>query len=66
VTDLAPALRASMRPAEWGLLILLGALFLGERLEPFDFAGMALITIGLVTIDRRLLTAATSARRGSG
>jgi drug/metabolite transporter (DMT)-like permease len=35
--------------------ILLGALFLGERLEPFEFAGMALIGLGLVTIDGRLL-----------
>ena len=35
--------------------ILLGALFLGERLEPFEFAGMALIGFGLVTIDGRLL-----------
>ncbi len=35
--------------------ILLGALFLGERLEPFEFAGMALISAGLVTIDGRLL-----------
>ena len=46
--------------------ILLGALFLGERLEQFDFAGMALIAIGLVTIDGRLVTAATSTRRGGG
>ena len=37
--------------------ILLGALFLGERLELFEFAGMALIAIGLVTIDGRLLQA---------
>jgi hypothetical protein len=36
--------------------ILLGALFLGERLELVDFAGMALIAIGLVTIDGRLLS----------
>src|SRR5262245_57692374 len=35
--------------------ILLGALFLGERLEAFEFAGMALIGAGLVTIDGRLL-----------
>ncbi len=35
--------------------ILLGALFLGERLEPFEFAGMALIGLGLVTIDGRLV-----------
>lgn len=35
--------------------ILLGALFLGERLEPFEFAGMALIACGLLVIDGRLL-----------
>jgi drug/metabolite transporter (DMT)-like permease len=35
--------------------ILLGAVFLGERLELFDFAGMALIAAGLLTIDGRLL-----------
>ncbi|MDW6020819.1 DMT family transporter [Mesorhizobium sp. BAC0120] len=35
--------------------ILLGAGFLGERLELFDFAGMALIAAGLLTIDGRLL-----------
>ncbi|MBA3448033.1 MAG: DMT family transporter [Pseudaminobacter sp.] len=35
--------------------ILLGALFLGERLELFELAGMALIALGLVTIDGRLL-----------
>ena len=35
--------------------ILLGAIFLGERLELFELAGMALIAIGLVTIDGRLL-----------
>jgi drug/metabolite transporter (DMT)-like permease len=35
--------------------ILLGALFLEERLELFEFAGMALIAIGLLTIDGRLL-----------
>ncbi|HTV67312.1 MAG TPA: DMT family transporter [Rhizobiaceae bacterium] len=34
--------------------ILLGALFLGERLEPFEFAGMALIGAGLVVIDGRI------------
>jgi len=46
--------------------ILLGALFLGERLELFDFAGMALIAIGLVTIDGRLLSAARSPQRSTG
>lgn len=35
--------------------ILLGTLFLGERLETFELAGMALIATGLLTIDGRLL-----------
>ncbi len=35
--------------------ILLGAIFLSERLELLDFAGMALIGVGLLTIDGRLL-----------
>jgi drug/metabolite transporter (DMT)-like permease len=35
--------------------ILLGALFLGERLERFEVAGMMAIGLGLVTIDGRLL-----------
>jgi drug/metabolite transporter (DMT)-like permease len=35
--------------------ILLGALFLGEQLEPRHFAGMALIGAGLAAIDGRLL-----------
>lgn len=35
--------------------ILLGALFLGERLELFEIMGMILIAGGLVTIDGRLL-----------
>lgn len=35
--------------------ILLGALFLGEMLEPRHFAGMALIGAGLAAIDGRLL-----------
>ena len=34
--------------------LLLGFLFLGERLELFEIAGMALIALGLVTIDGRL------------
>jgi len=34
--------------------ILLGFLFLGEHLESFELAGVALIAIGLVTIDGRL------------
>jgi drug/metabolite transporter (DMT)-like permease len=35
--------------------ILLGAAFLGERLESFELAGMALIGLGLLVIDGRLL-----------
>ena len=35
--------------------ILLGAVFLGERLELFEVGGMVLIGLGLVTIDGRLL-----------
>lgn len=35
--------------------ILLGALFLGERLEWFEMAGMALIAAGLLVIDGRLI-----------
>jgi drug/metabolite transporter (DMT)-like permease len=34
--------------------ILLGVLVLGERLEPFEFAGMALIMASLIIIDGRL------------
>lgn len=34
--------------------ILLGALFLGERLEIFEMAGMGLIALGLLTIDGRV------------
>ncbi len=34
--------------------ILLGALFLGERLASFEIAGIALIGLGLITIDGRL------------
>jgi drug/metabolite transporter (DMT)-like permease len=33
--------------------ILLGAIFLGERLEPRAFAGMALVATGLALIDGR-------------
>ena len=36
--------------------ILLGSLFLGETLAPQDFAGLALIGLGLAAIDGRLLT----------
>lgn len=35
--------------------ILLGAVFLGERLESFELGGMALIGLGLITIDGRML-----------
>ena len=38
--------------------ILLGLLFLGERLELFEVAGMVLIGLGLVTIDGRIFAAA--------
>lgn len=33
--------------------ILLGTIFLGERLEPFELGGMALIALGLLVIDGR-------------
>lgn len=36
--------------------ILLGVLFLGERLESFELGGMALIACGLLTIDGRILS----------
>jgi drug/metabolite transporter (DMT)-like permease len=42
--------------------ILLGAVFLGERLELFELGGMVLIALGLLTIDGRLL----SRRRAAG
>ncbi|HTU13220.1 MAG TPA: EamA family transporter [Allosphingosinicella sp.] len=42
--------------------ILLGALFLGERLEPRSFAGMALIAAGLAAIDGRLFRRSRTAR----
>jgi drug/metabolite transporter (DMT)-like permease len=34
--------------------VLLGAVFLGERMQSFEFAGMALIGLGLLVIDGRL------------
>jgi len=43
--------------------ILLGAVFLGERLTPVEVAGMATIAAGLVMIDGRVLGSATIARR---
>ncbi|HEX3424448.1 MAG TPA: DMT family transporter [Sphingomicrobium sp.] len=42
--------------------ILLGGLFLGEMLEPRDFAGLALIAFGLAAIDGRLLTSLSGRR----
>ena len=36
--------------------ILLGGLFLGETLAPQDFAGLALIALGLAAIDGRVLS----------
>jgi drug/metabolite transporter (DMT)-like permease len=38
--------------------ILIGALLLGEVIAPRDFAGMALIALGLAAIDGRLLSVA--------
>ena len=43
--------------------ILLGGLFLGERLAPQDFAGLALIALGLAAIDGRVLKAFSARRR---
>jgi drug/metabolite transporter (DMT)-like permease len=40
--------------------ILLGALFLAERLELFELGGMALIAVGLLTIDGRVLRRRTA------
>lgn len=40
--------------------VLLGAAFLGERLEAFEILGMALIALGLVTIDGRVFRLARS------
>jgi drug/metabolite transporter (DMT)-like permease len=34
--------------------ILLGTLFLGEQLKLFEFLGMAMIGLGLITIDGRI------------
>jgi drug/metabolite transporter (DMT)-like permease len=44
------------------IAILLGSLFLGEVIAPRDFAGMALIALGLAAIDGRLLGAFTRRR----
>lgn len=42
--------------------ILLGVLFLGEVIAPLDFAGLALIAVGLAAIDGRALSAASRLR----
>ena len=34
--------------------IMLGTAFLGERLEPYEFAGLALIVSSLLVVDGRL------------
>jgi drug/metabolite transporter (DMT)-like permease len=43
--------------------ILLGGLFLGEQLAPQDFLGLALIALGLMAIDGRLLNFWVERRR---
>lgn len=45
--------------------VLLGAVFLGERLEPRHLAGMGLVALGLLTIDGRLLRLVRSRVRAS-
>jgi len=42
--------------------IVLGALFLGERLNLLDFTGLAVITLGLLLVDGRLLRRTTISR----
>ena len=37
--------------------IVMGALILGEAIEPRDFAGLGLIALGLAAIDGRLVSA---------
>jgi drug/metabolite transporter (DMT)-like permease len=44
--------------------ILLGSLFLGERLEVAHLAGMALIGAGLAAVDGRLIRLALPSRKG--
>jgi drug/metabolite transporter (DMT)-like permease len=44
------------------IAILLGSLFLNEVIAPRDFAGMALIALGLAAIDGRILSAFTRRR----
>jgi drug/metabolite transporter (DMT)-like permease len=43
--------------------ILLGAVLLGERLEPHQFAGMAAIAVGLIAIDGRVAQGLLGRRR---
>ncbi|MFS8111310.1 DMT family transporter [Rhizobium jaguaris] len=45
--------------------ILLGALILGEQLQPKHFIGMAMIAVGLAAIDGRLLTLPSKGRVGT-
>ncbi|MNL89500.1 EamA-like transporter family protein [compost metagenome] len=45
--------------------ILLGALFLGERLEATDLIGMLLIGFGLVLLDGRLLRRRSNSPSGA-
>jgi len=42
--------------------ILLGSLFLGETLAPQDFAGLALIALGLAAIDGRVVSLVAARR----
>jgi drug/metabolite transporter (DMT)-like permease len=46
--------------------IVLGAIVLGERLEPKHFVGMALIGLGLAAIDGRPFASARRLLSGSG
>ena len=43
--------------------ILLGGLFLGEKLAAQDFAGLVLIALGLAAIDGRLISLLSARRR---
>ena len=55
ISDASPPVATTYRLLIPVSAILLGALFLGEVLEPRHFAGMALIGAGLAAIDGRLL-----------
>lgn len=46
------------------IAILLGSLFLGERLQPQAFAGFALIALGLAILDGRLFRRRSAVRAG--